>query len=95
MSELEEIKGLLQSIDKRLQHVEDIENINRLIVDYARAADHGNDVDMLMPLVHRRCGVGGEGVWRLGWPRQGRRFPESHCRRESLVVAAFHDLTED
>ena len=50
MSDLEEIKGLLKSIDKRLQHVEAIEDINRLIVDYARAADHGNNVEMLMPL---------------------------------------------
>ncbi len=50
MSELEEIKGLLKSIDNRLQRVEDVEEINRLIVDYARGADHGNNREMLTPL---------------------------------------------
>ena len=50
MSELAEIKDLLEKIDGRLQRVEDIEAIKKLIVDYARGADHGNDPEMLTPL---------------------------------------------
>ncbi len=50
MSEFAEIKALLESIDQRLQHQEALEAINRLIVDYARGADHGNDPSMLRPL---------------------------------------------
>jgi len=50
MSELSEIKSLLERIDSRLQHLEDIEAINRLIVDYARGADQGNDPELLTPL---------------------------------------------
>lgn len=49
-SELEEIKRLLQSINQRLERLEDIKAIERLIVDYARGADHGNDPEMLSPL---------------------------------------------
>ena len=50
MGELDEIRTLLQSIERRLQHQEDLEAINRLIVDYARGADNGNDPNMLRPL---------------------------------------------
>jgi CDGSH-type Zn-finger protein len=50
MSELTEIKQLLERIDGRLERLEDLEAIRRLIVDYARGADHGNDPAMLTPL---------------------------------------------
>jgi uncharacterized protein (TIGR02246 family) len=50
VNELGEIRELLQKIDRRLQQIEDQEAIRRLIVDYARGADQGNNPALLTPL---------------------------------------------
>lgn len=48
--ELEEVKSLLERIDRKLTHLEDVEAIQHLIVRYARGCDRGNDPDMIGPL---------------------------------------------
>lgn len=50
MTDLARLEKLLERIDRRLSRLEDVEAIKRLIVDYARGADHGNDPAMLAPL---------------------------------------------
>ena len=49
-NDLEEIKKLLEGINSKLTHLEDIEAIQRLIVTYARGCDRGNDPTVIGPL---------------------------------------------
>jgi CDGSH-type Zn-finger protein len=48
--ELEEIKALLTGINEKLTHLQDVEEIERLIVRYARGCDRGNDPEAIAPL---------------------------------------------
>lgn len=47
---LERIDARLDGVEKRLERSEALEDIRRLIVDYARAADQGNNRELLAPL---------------------------------------------
>ena len=48
--ELKEIKTLLEGINEKLTHLQDVEEIERLIVSYARGCDRGNDPEIIGPL---------------------------------------------
>jgi CDGSH-type Zn-finger protein len=48
--ELQEIKALLEDINGKLTHLQDVEAVQRLIVTYARGCDRGNDPEVLGPL---------------------------------------------
>jgi CDGSH-type Zn-finger protein len=49
-TEAQQIEQLLLDIKRRVERLEDLEDIKGLIVSYARACDRGNDPDLLMPL---------------------------------------------
>jgi len=46
------IDARLERLEARMERTEALEDIRRLIVDYARAADQGNDRALLEPLFH-------------------------------------------
>ena len=72
MSEFSEIKALLESVDRRLQHQEALEAINRLIVDYARGADRPRHA-----LCPRRCATHRREPYSL--PRRVRPEQPASC----------------
>lgn len=49
-NDLAEIKALLLDLKKDVQHLKDVEELERLIVSYARGCDRGNDPVMIAPL---------------------------------------------
>ena len=48
-NELAEIKGLLEKLEAKLDRLQDVEAIQRLIVTYARGCDRGNDPEIIGP----------------------------------------------
>ena len=48
--DLQELKTLLQEVKQDLGHMRDLDSLQRLIVNYARGCDRGNDPAMIGPL---------------------------------------------